>query len=131
MTTKFLDNKICAFKTILSWRFPRKTAFLDDFPLCPQSPPFSKTADFIFIVVSPSLKHVRDRLSEFGREEERTLTIREDWHGNGWRSSLLVVHVLGTCPKDPAVLKILRDSELLHRSVFTTPPMFTMLRTLP
>ena len=25
-------------------------------------------------------------------------------------------------PMDPAVLKTLRDSELLHRSVFTTPP---------
>ena len=29
-------------------------------------------------------------------------------------------------PKDPAVLKTLRDSELLRRSVFTTPPRFTM-----
>ena len=28
-------------------------------------------------------------------------------------------------PKDPAVLKTLRDSELLRRSVFTTPPIFT------
>ena len=27
-----------------------------------------------------------------------------------------------TIPKDPAVLKTLRDSELLRRSVFTTPP---------
>ena len=26
------------------------------------------------------------------------------------------------CPKDPTVLKTLRDSELLRRSVFTTPP---------
>ena len=25
MTTKFLDNKICTFKILLSWRFPRKT----------------------------------------------------------------------------------------------------------
>ena len=29
------------------------------------------------------------------------------------------------CPKDPAVLKTARDSELLRRSVFTTPPRFT------
>ena len=28
-------------------------------------------------------------------------------------------------PKDPAVLKTLRDSELLRRGVFTTPPRFT------
>ena len=31
------------------------------------------------------------------------------------------------CRKDPAVLKILRDSELLRRGVFTTPPIFTTL----
>ena len=37
MTTKFLDEKICTFKILLSWRFPRKTAFLDEFPLCPQN----------------------------------------------------------------------------------------------
>ena len=30
-------------------------------------------------------------------------------------------------PKDPAVLKTLRDSELLRRSVFTTPSIFTTL----
>ena len=30
-------------------------------------------------------------------------------------------------PKDPAELKTLRDSELLRRSVSTTPPIFTML----
>ena len=35
-----------------------------------------------------------------------------------------------TNPKDPAVLKTLRDSELLRRSVFATPPRFTMLWTL-
>ena len=55
MTTKFLDNKICTFKILLSWRFPRKQAFLDDFPLCPQGPPPLKSENFIFIVVSPSL----------------------------------------------------------------------------
>ena len=27
MTTTFLDNKICTFKLLLPWRFPRKTAF--------------------------------------------------------------------------------------------------------
>ena len=34
-------------------------------------------------------------------------------------------------PKDPAVLKTLRDSELLHRGVFTTPPIFATVWTLP
>ena len=60
MTTKFLDNKICTFKIILSWRFPRKTAFLDDFPLCPPGPPL-KSENFIFIVVSPSLIYRKQR----------------------------------------------------------------------
>ena len=56
MTTKCLDNKICTFKMLLSWRFPRKAAFLDDFPLCPRGPPPSKVQTFyLFIVVSPSL----------------------------------------------------------------------------
>ena len=36
MRTKSLDYKIYTFKFILSWRFPRNTAFLEDFPLCPQ-----------------------------------------------------------------------------------------------
>ena len=40
MTTKFLDNKICTFKILLSWRFPRQTAFWDDFP--PPRPPPQK-----------------------------------------------------------------------------------------
>ena len=31
------------------------------------------------------------------------------------------------CPKDPAVLETLRDSELLRHSVFTAPPIFTTL----
>ena len=39
MTTKFPDNKICTFKIVLSWRFQRKTTFLDNFLLCPQCPP--------------------------------------------------------------------------------------------
>ena len=42
MTTKFLDNIICTFKILLSWRFPRETALLDDSPLRPQGPPPSK-----------------------------------------------------------------------------------------
>ena len=55
MATKFLDNKICTFRILLSWRFPGKTVLFDNFPLCPQGPPPSKVQNFIFIVVSPSL----------------------------------------------------------------------------
>ena len=42
MTTKCLDNNICTFKILLSWRFPtrkKKNSVLDDFPLCAQLPP--------------------------------------------------------------------------------------------
>ena len=35
--------------------FPAKTSVLDGFPLCPECPTPLKTANFIFIVVSPSL----------------------------------------------------------------------------
>ena len=54
------DNKIsrqktyCTFKIVLSWFFPRETAFLDGFPLCPQFPSL-KNANLTFITVSPSL----------------------------------------------------------------------------
>ena len=48
MTTKFLDNKICTFEMLLSWRFPRLAAFWDDFPLRPQPPPL-RSANFIYI----------------------------------------------------------------------------------
>ena len=57
MTTKFLDNKICTFKILLSWRFPGKTAFWTSFLSAPKAPPPpQKNKNFIFIVVSPSLK---------------------------------------------------------------------------
>ena len=56
MTTKFLDNEICDFKILLSWRFPTKNSVLDDFPLCPQIPPLKNRENLIFIVVSPSLR---------------------------------------------------------------------------
>ena len=49
MTTKFLDNKIRTFKILLSWRFPRKTAFWTIF-LCPQCrpPPPPQNCKFYF-----------------------------------------------------------------------------------
>ena len=55
MTTKFLDNKICTFKILLSWHFPRKTAFLDNFPLFPHAQRPSNMQILFFIVVSQSL----------------------------------------------------------------------------
>ena len=55
MTTKFLDCTNFKLKILLSWRFPRKTGFWDDIPVRPPTPPPLKNANFIFIVVSPSL----------------------------------------------------------------------------
>ena len=55
MTTNIFDNKSSTFKFLLSWRFPRKTPFWGDCPLCPRSSHPSKTGNFIFIVVSASL----------------------------------------------------------------------------
>ena len=56
MTTKFLDNEMFTFKILLSWRFPRKIAFWTIFLSAPKAPPPLKNANFIFIVVSLSLK---------------------------------------------------------------------------
>ena len=55
MTTKFLDNKICTFKILLSWRFPRKTAFWTIVLSAPNVPPPLKNENFIFLVVKLSL----------------------------------------------------------------------------
>ena len=58
MTTKFLDNKICTLKILLSWRFPTKTSIFGQFPsLPPRPPPPLKSENFIFIVVSPALNY--------------------------------------------------------------------------
>ena len=48
MTTQFLDNKNRTFKILLLWRLPRKTAFLDNFPLCPQGPPPQKRKFYFY-----------------------------------------------------------------------------------
>ena len=48
MTTKFLDDKICTFKILLSWRFPRKQAFWGDFPLRSPSPPPPQKRKYYF-----------------------------------------------------------------------------------
>ena len=67
MTTNFLDNKICHFKILLSWRFPqRKTAFWTIFLSAPKASPPSKAENFIFIVVSLSLKLGRALLTRSG-----------------------------------------------------------------
>ena len=53
MRTKFLDNKIRTFKILLSWRFPRKTAFCTIFLSALEAPPPLKKRKLFFIVVLP------------------------------------------------------------------------------
>ena len=48
MTTKFLDDKICTFKILLSWRFPRKTAFWTIFLSAPHAPSPPQNSKFYF-----------------------------------------------------------------------------------
>ena len=66
-STKFLDNKICSFEMLLWRRFPRKNSILDYFPLCPQCALPPQHENFIFIVVSPSLRVLKvPRTCHFG-----------------------------------------------------------------
>ena len=51
---KFLDDKICTFKILLSWRFPRKTAFWTIFLSAAKAPPPQK-AKFLFVLLSRRL----------------------------------------------------------------------------
>ena len=56
MTTKLLDNKICIFKILLSWRSPIQTLFLGDFPLCPQCSPLTKRKCYFYCRLAVSEK---------------------------------------------------------------------------
>ena len=55
MTTKCLDNKICTFKILLSWRFPRKTAVWTIFLSVPQGPPLKKRKFYLYCRLAVSL----------------------------------------------------------------------------
>ena len=54
MTTKFLNNKICTLISLLSWHFPRKPAFLENFLSTPTPKPPSKV-QILFLLLSRSL----------------------------------------------------------------------------
>ena len=60
MTTNFLDNKICTFKILLSWRFPqrKKNSVFQQFSSLPQAPPPSK-AQILFLLSSRRLLLLR------------------------------------------------------------------------
>ena len=119
----------------------------------------SKNANFIDIVVSASLTELTAFVSPPLSEEAQTgasllrclplvlksssqgpesLQLREHWsrehdgihltaHISRDKGSFYMPALVGL---DPAVLKTLRGSELLRRSVFTTPPRFTTPQTL-
>ena len=55
MTTKFLDNKICTFKFLLSWRFPQKNV-LGRFSSMPPTPPPPSKAKILFLLSSRRLR---------------------------------------------------------------------------
>ena len=59
MTTIILDNDIAPSNFILSWRFPRKTAFLDDFPPCPH--PKKNKSCFCCLAVSDTHTHTPEK----------------------------------------------------------------------
>ena len=65
MTTKFLDYKNCTFNILLSWRCPKKKAFSDELPLCPQ-PPSSKAKILFYCRLAVS-------------ETRRTDTVLSNW----------------------------------------------------
>ena len=48
MTTELFDNKMCTFKILLSWRFPRKQRFGRFSSLPPKVPPLLKNRKFNF-----------------------------------------------------------------------------------
>ena len=58
MTTQFLDNKIFTFKHFIVMTFPMKNSVLENLPPCTPAQGPLKSAIFIFIVVSLSLKNV-------------------------------------------------------------------------
>ena len=48
MTTKFLDNKICTFKILLSWLFPRKKRFWTILLSAPKAHPPQKRKFYFY-----------------------------------------------------------------------------------
>ena len=49
ITTKCLDDKICTFKILFSWRFPRKKAFWTIFLSAPNAPAPLKTPNLFLL----------------------------------------------------------------------------------
>ena len=88
MTTDFLDNKICTFKTLLSWHLPRKNSVFGQFSSMPPMPPPPQNGNFIFIVLSPSLKVVKKRLPQKSEGDFSEQSPGWILRGISWRMSL-------------------------------------------
>ena len=130
MTTKFLDNKMFAFKILLSWRFPRKQAFWDDFPLRPPRPPLLKSKKNIFIVVSPSLTLVRTFLCDPGSECQMRSLGGWGWNNDAeaWTQNTRSSHTAVAEIESPLVYpypKNTRNSD--HGLSFPSPETQTMV----
>ena len=94
MTTQFLDNIICIFEILLSWRFPRKRKqrFWMIFLSAPKAPPPLKSENSIFIVDLPSLTVWDGRHSNVDSREARGAakeTDENDHFGGGFGASQL------------------------------------------
>ena len=87
MTTKWFDNKNCTFKILLSWRFPRKAAFWDDFPLCPYGPPPpppQKRKFYFYWRLAVSEKTFAPPLKQLQKNPRvRKIRVRNSGAGNG------------------------------------------------
>ena len=57
MTAKFLDNKLCTFKILLSWRFPRENRrFWTIFLSAPKASPLPQE-NFLYCRLAVSLNY--------------------------------------------------------------------------
>ena len=77
MTTKCLDNKICTFKILLSWRFPRKTAVWTIFLSVPQGPP--QKAKILFLLSSRRLWQQPPRRNDYQKLRWEFYSVSAAW----------------------------------------------------
>ena len=125
MTTKFFDNKICDFNILLSWRFPRKTAFWTIFLSAPRPPPLKTDNFWHFTLVTLRLCDPRGLIDEsasksnsrpndihqFWRVILRTLSSWEFAKGGGGKTYRAILGGGKTYHKAPPPKPVLEASE--------------------
>ena len=85
MTTKFLETikfALLKFYCRGACHEKKKNSVLDDFAVCPQGAPTSKSRNFIFIVVSQSLSYFRVPQKEVGKRSSITFFSFRDTFGH-------------------------------------------------